>query len=193
MNLWGKEVLNPPVSSGVRRVNQFVCSWCVLCELLSSPTSSTFDSSFLACFDSFLLYGFDQWYELKLSTEGFASIPHEIIDQSKSRARVRFWGIFVFLRFSIEWLQIERWPLRGSSSTALWSCSSSFVAVGEDLATNRKIKVRGRFSRRLCSSVYGGHGQSAVHPLDSPEIGVQHVQSCCFAGCFLLFDRRTVR
>jgi hypothetical protein len=29
---------------------------------------------------------------MRLSTEEFASIPHEIIDRGESRARVRFWG-----------------------------------------------------------------------------------------------------
>jgi hypothetical protein len=117
MNLWGKEVPNPPVSSDVRRIKQFVCSWYVLREFLTSLSSSSFDSSFVARFDSFLLHDLDQWRELRLSTEGFASIPHDIIDRGESRARVRFWGIFVFLWFPIDRLQFGQWFLGNSSPT----------------------------------------------------------------------------
>jgi hypothetical protein len=101
MNLWGNGGPNHLVSFGVRSLNQFVCSWCVLRELFTFPSSFSFDSSFLARFDSFLLHGFDQWRELNVFTEGNHLIPHEITDRDESRARVRFWGFFGFLWFPL--------------------------------------------------------------------------------------------
>jgi hypothetical protein len=95
------------------------------------------DSSLWDRFDPFLLRWSDLWRELRLSTEGNHPIPHKITDRDKSWTRVSKPAFSVPLWFPVNWLQIGRWPLRGSSSTALWSCVPSLVAAGVDLATNR--------------------------------------------------------
>jgi hypothetical protein len=113
---------------------------------------------------------FELWRELNLSTEGNQPIPHELADRAISWSRSQEPVFFVLFRFSIDWLQIGWWPLRGISPTALWACSPSFVAVGEDLATNRKIEVRGDFSGLL------EHDSRTVRsPFpDCPVVGVEH-------------------
>jgi hypothetical protein len=124
------------VSSGVWWRNQFVSSCCVIRVLRFLPSSSCFVSSFIDHFGSFLLSWSVLWRELNLSTEGNQPIPHELVDRVISWSRLQEPVVFVLLRFPVDWLQIGRWPLRGSSPTTLWSYSPSFVEVGEDLAAN---------------------------------------------------------
>jgi hypothetical protein len=133
-------------------------------------------------FYPFFLHWFELWRELSLSSEWNQPIPHKLADRAifwcRSQEPVFF---FVSPQFSVDWFQIGRWPLRVSSPTALWSCILSLVAVGVDLATNRKDHGWGRFSRRLCSSVSRVRGQSAVLPADSPGIGIRPVQNQVFS------------
>jgi hypothetical protein len=98
------------------------------------------------------LHWFELWRELSLSTKGNQPIPHELVDQTISWSRSQEPVFFILFRFSVDWLQIGRWPLRGSSPTALWSCSPCFVVVGEDFGANREIEVRGDFGALLFSS-----------------------------------------
>jgi hypothetical protein len=129
MNLWRKEVPNPPVSSGVRRMKKFVCSWCVLRELLPSPSSSSFDFSFLDHFGSFLLPWFELWRELTLSTEGNQPIPHELADRviswSRSQEPVFFRSSFI----SRDRLEIGCWCLEDIFSTLPRTYLQSFKSI----------------------------------------------------------------
>jgi hypothetical protein len=144
-------------------------------------------------FWSVLFHLFELWRVLNLSTEGNQPIPHELADRIISWSRSQEPVLFVLLRFPIDWLQIGRWPLRGSSPTALWSCIPSLVAVGVDLTTNRKDQGWGRFSCHLCSSVSGGSrivhhstcGQSGNRGSSSPEPS--------FLTVIFEFDWRTVQ
>jgi hypothetical protein len=111
MNLWGKEVLNSPVSFGVRRMKKFVCSWCVLRELLPSPSSSSFDSSFLYHFGSFLLPWFELWRELSLFTKGNQPIPHELVDWAISWSRSQELVFLCSSSISRDRLEIGCWCL----------------------------------------------------------------------------------
>jgi hypothetical protein len=110
-------------------MKQFVCSWCVFRELLPSPSSSSFDSSFLDYFDSFLLPWFKLWRELSLSTEGNQPIPHELADRMISWSRSQEPELFCFPLISRDRLEIGCWCLEDIFSTLSRTYLQSFKSI----------------------------------------------------------------
>jgi hypothetical protein len=81
----------------------------------SSPSRSWVNSSFLDHFGSFLLYWFELWRELSLSTEENQLILHELADRTISWLGLKNRCFFVLLRFLMIDLKLDVDVLKISS------------------------------------------------------------------------------